>query len=60
MADKAIADLKKKTDTISATDYYKVSNDITLLHYSPLNENVGVATRIEFQVMNYVPLPEKK
>lgn len=60
MADKVIDDLKKKTDTISATDYYKVSNDITLLHYSPLNENVGVATRIEFQAMNYVPLPEKK
>ena len=59
MMDAAIDDLKSRTETISSTDYYKISNDITLLHYSPLIPSLGAPTRIEFQTLNYAPPVEK-
>ena len=58
-ADAVVTDLGKRTNTINYSDYYKVSDHITLLHYSPLNKEVGVSTRIEFQSLNYIPLEKK-
>ena len=58
MADAAIEDMKKRTETISANDYYKVSSYVNVLHYTPLNKQYPAPSRIEIQVMNYVPLED--
>ena len=60
MADKAVAEIEKRTETISADEFFKVSDYINVIHYSPLVESVGVSTRIEIQVMNYLPPADKK
>lgn len=59
MAESAVEQMENLTDTISYNDYFKVSNFINVIHYTPLNEDVGVATRIELQVNNYTPLAEE-
>ena len=60
MADKAVAEIEKRTETISADEFFKVSDYVNVIHYSPLVESVGVSTRIDIQVMNYLPPADKK
>ena len=58
MTNIAVEDMKKRTETISTNDYYKVSNYVNVLHYTPFNPQYGVPARIEMQTMNYVPLED--
>ena len=56
MVNEAVNHLVEQTATVND---YRLSNYVKVLHYSPINEEVGVPCRIELLAMNYL-LPSEE
>ena len=56
MINAAVAHLTAQTSTVQD---YRPCNYVKVLHYSPINEEVGVPCRIELLAMNYQLPPEE-